>query len=143
MDVILKKTKITKSIIDQSLRGSYGLHYNWEGYDILGWVGIKKAKEYYRWTLLYKRNTHQIIKIPYIDKVSSVEYYNQNVQRPGKDGGYDYPLLRHIKVKYPDKFSQWTNIQDYLEETNEEMDSKFEAIKKHILEVNQKGQIYI
>lgn len=143
MEVILKKTKITKSIIDQSLRGSYGLHYSWEGYDILGWVGIKRAKEYYRWTLLYKRNTQQIIKIPYIDSKTRVESFREGTQLSDGNKGWIYPSIKKIRISYPDKFSSWVNQQDYPVETNEEMDEKFENLKKHILEVNQKGQIYI
>lgn len=143
MEVILKKTKITKSIIDQSLRGPYSLYFNWTGYDILGWVGIKRSKEYYRWTLFYKNDTNQIIKIPYIDNSNRIKYFEKGVQLPDAKMGYIYPQLKHIEVTYPDSFSGFIFKQDYPVETEEEMDLKFEAIKNHITEVNQKGQIYI
>lgn len=143
MEVVLKKSKITKSIIDQSLRGLYSLYYSWDGYEILGWVGIKKSKEYYRWTLLYKKATQQIIKIPYIDNESRIKIVKKSKQLRDGNQGWIFPELLYIQISFPDRFSGFENHQDYPTETDEEMNDKFEKLKEHIRIVNEKGQIYI
>ena len=44
MEVILKKTKITKSILEQSLIGNDSLYLGHPSFDILGWCNVIKGK---------------------------------------------------------------------------------------------------
>lgn len=72
MIVELKKTKLTKSIVDQSLRGSESLMWDRNDYSILGWVMIKGM----RLVLLYNHVTHQIVKLNWISdaRFRSINY---------------------------------------------------------------------
>jgi len=145
MVVELKKCKITKSIVDQSLNGGYKLFYDWErSYDILGWCIFKTTKRYLRYNLLYHRNDNQIIKLPYIvNKDKDIELFKESVQRKSEDNiGYIYPNVYKLRLRWTD----FNNSQIILEQTNqtdETMQELFQKVKdfKHIVE--QKGQIYL
>lgn len=141
MIVELKKTKITKSIVQQSLMGSYSLFYNWEGYDILGWCMIK-SKHNIRWTLLYKRISNQIIIFPYISNHKYLEIIEKSVQKSDPEGGYSFPLMLSIKV-YCNDLNRTINILEQTTETKEEMEQMFEKCKQFLIIVDQKGQIYL
>ena len=144
MIIELKKTKITKSIVDQSLHGKSNLFYKWENnYDILGWCMIKVKRGYIRYNLLYHRVDNQIIKLPYIiSETRDIELYKESVQRPLKDGGYEYPYVYKLKLRWVD-FNNSQIILEQTTETDEKMQELFQKVKdfKHIIE--QKGQIYL
>lgn len=141
MIVELKKTKITKSIVQQSLLGSYSLFYNWEGYDVLGWC-LVKTKHNIRWTLLYKRISNQIIILPYISNHKKLEIIEKTVQKQNPEGGYSFPLILFIKV-YCNDLNSTITILEQTTETNEQMNEKFNKCKEFLTIVNQKGQIYL
>lgn len=142
MTVELKKTKITTSIVNQSLLGNYSLFYNCEGYDMLGWCLIKAKKGYVRYNILYRRATNQIIKLPYILKDSHIELIKESVQRSDNNGGYIYPTVYKLKIHWYD-FNNTQAIKEQFEETDEYMEELFKKVKGFRFITEQKGQIYL
>ena len=144
MIVELKKTKITKSIVDQSLSGRYSLFYNYQNScDILGWCMIKSKKGYIRYNLLYHRNDKQILKLPYIvNEKKDIELYKEGVQRGSNEGGWVFPIVYKLKVRWTD-FNNSQVILEQTEETDEKMEKLFQEVKDFAHVVNQKGQIYL
>lgn len=141
MVVELKKTKITKSIVDQSLLGNYNLYYNWDNYNILGWCLMRKSKHSYRYVLLYNNLSKSIVKLKYILKDSHVELSKNRVKKAIIEGRYIYPELTSIKIYFID----FSDSQFIFQQTDESEDiiSLFNKVKEFIAEVELKGQIYL
>jgi hypothetical protein len=138
MEVELKKSKITKSIVDQSLIGSYSIFYNQEGYDVLGWCFIKNL----RYVLLYKRLTNQIIKLPYVVHISDIKFYKERTQKGSSDGGYTFPEIYYLKA-YCSDFRNTIPILIQNTETDEQMETYHKNVTMFVTLVNLKGQIYL
>lgn len=144
MEVILKKTKITKSIVEQSLSGSLSLTYEkLENHDILGWCIVKKGKYAYRLVLIYNNKTNQLFKLNYTagtgDRILMTE---ESVQRSDNKGGYIFPVVKKIKILYPD-LNNSSIIEQREDETYEDMEEKLKSIRDFYKIVNEKGQIYL
>jgi hypothetical protein len=143
MVVELKKTKITKSIVDQSLFGRDSLFYNWENnYDLLEWCVIKANKKLLRYNLLYHKNDKQIIKLPYIVYENHIELYKETVQRGSDKEGWIFTMVYKLKLRWAD-FGNSRNILEQTEETDEKMQEFFQKVKDFKYLVEQKGQIYL
>lgn len=141
MEVELKKTKITKSIVEQSLSGNYSILYNWTNYDILGWCSTKSGKYTVRKVLLYDRIRNSVVKWQYTSP-SKITMIEESVQRDDKNGGYIFPVLKKIKIPYEDLNNTLT-LEQAEDETYEDMEQKLKKIKEFYNIVNQKGQIYL
>jgi hypothetical protein len=117
MEVILKKTKITNSIINQTLiAGSFDLL----SFEILGFCVVKK----YKWIILYKSSTNELRKYPYIKDV----YYDDNK---------NYDTNIRVRVNFEGKINDIT----YISETeNLLLFKKIKEIKNNTI---LKGQFYI
>lgn len=144
MIVELRKTKITKSIVDQSLLGHPSVYYNYDKYDILGWCVVVKAKSKLRYILLYHREEKVIVKVRSIlSYIKDIELYQESVQRMSPDKiGYIYPTVYKIKVYWAD-FNNAQVIKEQNDESDEDMIELFNKIKQLVIKTEQLGQIYI
>lgn len=143
MIVELKRTKVTKSIVDQSLMGRYRLFYDWETfYDVLGWCMIKSGKSYLRYVLLYYRIDNRIIKLPFILLDKDIELYKEGVQRGDGKNGYTFPIVYKLKVRWAN-FNNSQLLVEQTDETDEQMEALFLKVKQFKKLVEQKGQIYL
>lgn len=139
MEVELKKTKITKSIVEQSLSGSYNLMHQNHNYDILGWCLIKKIRK----VLLYNRLTNQILTLPYVKFFGDdIKIEEKGEQRSDGNGGWIYPNIKKIRIYFCD-LSACTYISQDENQTFEDMENIFTKVKDFYKQVNQKGQIYL
>ena len=144
MEVVLKKTKITKSIVEQSLSGNYSLMYEkLDNYTILGWCSHKTGKYTIRRVLLYNKLNNFIIKLPY-SSPEKITIKEEIVQRDDKNckGGYVFPVVKIIIVQYPD-LNNSLRLEQREDETYEDMEEKLKNIKDFYRIVNEKGQIYL
>lgn len=117
MEVILKKTKITNSLLKQVLLVSL---WNLTSYDVLGWCVYDKK----RWIILYHSLTHDIRKYPLIFKiVETLETQN------------DYK----VKVSFVSKFDP-LNYEDKTEKEQHETYEKLRWLKE---QSEIKGQFFI
>jgi hypothetical protein len=139
--VELKKTKITKSIVDQSLRGNYSIYLDNKSYDILGWC-LMTGKSKLRYTLLYERASNQVIKLPHIVSEKDVELTHEGVQRGSNKGGWVFPVVYRIKVRWRD-FNNTQYVYEQFEDSDEIALEKFQKVKDFVHIVNQKSQIYL
>jgi len=139
MEVELKKTKITKSIVDQSLSGGYNLIYHNLHFDILGWCLIKNIRK----VLLYNRLTNQIFTLPYAKFFGDdIRIEDAQEQRSDGKGGWVFPTIKKVKIYCCDLHNTITFSQD-VSQTFEDMENIFTKVKDFYKQVNQKGQIYL
>lgn len=140
MEVILKRTKITKSIVNQTLLGNNSLYSDWSGfYDILGWC-LMNGKRNERYILLYHRDKNTLIRLPYVQKLSDDELTSRNEQESDGSGGYIYPKVYRLNVYQVDR-SRLAQVAISKEEVL--ILAEKEKLQEFIKEVNQKGQIFI
>ena len=140
MEVILKKTKITKSIVNQSLTGSYSLFLSWNNYDILGWC-LMDGKYKVRYILLYNRVKQTVVKLPYINN-NDYEITSRNEQLEGESRGcYRFPIVYRLQASFSDFNGRYTSLI-WSEEEKEVVEAK-QVLTDFLREVNQKGQIYL
>lgn len=135
MEVLLKKTKITKSILEQSLFGHASLYIGHPNYDTLGWCRVKVGRNMRDYILIYCRATQVILKLNKYSTYSINEVIgSQQMAREGTVNDWYFPLVYILKLDN-------TIIFRTLEEKvfNE---SKVK-LQKFLREVEQKGQIYI
>jgi len=141
MEVILKKTKITKGIVEQSLLGSYTLIYSYHAYDLLGWC-VYKNKRYF---LLYHRDSKQISKLPYISQTSNhIEKTFESKQfiNPNNTNDYIWKSSICIKVYFQDHAYTF-NYQQDLNESDEHVEDVYTNIKNLVKQIHIAGQIYL
>lgn len=140
MEVVLKKTKITKSIVTQALQGNDNLYFGEYTYDILGWC-VLNGKRNERWILLYDRVKNTLVRLPYAQKLSeSDEIRSRNEQLDDKQGGYIYPQVFRLHTYLIDQHKPY---QIYRSEDEVEILAKKEKLHEFLRIVNQKGQIFI
>lgn len=139
MEVILKKTKITKSIVNQALRGSNSLYLNHFNYDILGWC-LLNGKRDVRWVLIYNRLNNTLIRVPYVERLKDDEITSKNVQTTDRNGGYTYPLTYFLSVYFKDESRIVAIFSD--EDKNKVVEEQNKLIE-FTNEVRIKGQIFI
>lgn len=143
MQVELKRTKITKSIVDQSLLGHPMLYYNFKAaYDILGWCVMIKNKRHLRYVLLYHRTTNEIVKLRYILNEKHIEIEKTSIQTPLIEGGYSYDIKLNIKAFFTD-FNNSATIKLQNSESDDEILQIKERCEEFVKTSNQKGQIYL
>ena len=136
MEVILKKTKITKSILEQSLSGNNNLYLGHPNYEVLGWCSIIKGKFRYDYILLYKKTDNTIVKINYPN--SKIIYEEEKDEQTLKEGSsyqdWYFPTYYYLKL------SDTTIVRTLDRNTRDESKLK---LQKFLREVEQKGQIYV
>lgn len=137
MDVILKKTKITKSIVSQSLRGNNSLFIDKKNYEILGWCVHK-----YRYILLYSNETNQILKLPYIHNYDySITHKTEQTLKEGLPyQDWYFPTFYYLIIRFYEFNSEHTIIRSLNES---DVTNGVEKLKQFLDEVYQKGQIYL
>lgn len=139
MIVELKKTKITKSIVMQSLRAKDERYYSHFNYNVLGWCLIS-GKRPERLILLYDRIKNNILTLPYINKLSEGEITSRGEQRGDGKGGYIVPTVYRLNIYLPDlhknKCILWSDDE-------KEVITKKDEFHKFLREVEIKGQIYL
>lgn len=136
MEVILRKTKITKSIVDQSLPGNNRLYLGHPNYEVLGWCSMLKGKFRYNYILLYDKAGNSVLKLNYPN--SKNIYEEDKGEQTRKEGtfydDYYYPTYYYLKLSD-------TLIIRTLDK--EGRDKGKVELQKFLREVEQKGQIYI
>lgn len=140
MIVELKKTKITKSIVEQSLSADYGILY--KDYTVLGWCVLKLGKKSYRKSLVYNNSLNTILAFNYIEKASDIEIKNHIRQKSDNNGGWLYLDENKINIYYRDL----NNIISYGQTESmsiEDMEKFFEKLRDFCQLINEKGQIYL
>jgi len=142
MEVLLKKAKITKSIIAQSLIGGYSLYLGNPNYEILGWCNFIDGKNSRRYILLYHKSDNTIVKLHAV-REGEYEIFSKEEQtrRPGStyDDWY-FPMFHSLIVTLAIPRSTVTIVK------REDLDfvkAEQEKLKIFLREVYQKGQIYI
>jgi len=139
MIVELKKTKITKSILEQSMIGASYLYLNNFNYDILGWcIGRKNV----RYILLYHRDFKIITKLHYINSTKAVELVEEKVDERWLTNNCKYPEGKTIKAYLSDINTNITILTQTVE-SNDLMEQHFKNLKQFIQKVKTAGQIYI
>jgi hypothetical protein len=143
MEVLLKKVKITKSVIQQSLMGDRGLYLGHPNYEILGWCYFIHGKNSRRYILLYDKADNVIIKLHFITE-GDIEIFSktEQVRKPGST--YDdwiFPMFHSLKVLPEVNRSNPITIKK--SEDIEEVKEAEKKLKAFLREVYQKGQIYI
>lgn len=133
MEVILKRTKITKSIVDQSLFGNNKLYLGHPNYEVLGWCSILKGKFRYNYILLYCKVTNVTVKLEKRTGVEVTEGTMQTAREGTRDDWY-FPMFYTLLLGG----QGITRTQDREECYRDE-----EKLKKFLREVEQKGQIFI
>ncbi len=126
MEVEIKKVKLTKSIIDQSLYISYSeLISNFDNYDILGYVNIKHI----RTVLLYDKVKNILKKMRFVDinRDNSICLNDEKQQFTNPDGGYIYRTGKQIYLYFSDlRFSN--TLSQGENESVEDIEIEFEKI---------------
>lgn len=141
MEVLLKKTKITKSIINQSLSAPIDAFLRTDFYyDVLGWC-MHNGK---RIVLLYEKDTNQVRTYFYTPSFGKKYQFLEKaiVQRPDINGGWVFPEVYILKILSEDGRQIYKHEQGE-KETDEDMKKMEEKAMKHASKVSQSGQIYI
>jgi hypothetical protein len=141
MEVQLRKTKITKSIIKQSLPASLTVFRNLNSIDVLGWCLLDGKKI----VLLYNTITNQVMTARYTPFFGSKYQYlkKESVQRPNTEaGGWDYPEVYVLYIDGEDgervlRLEQNENMSDG------DMEKILEEARDYARKIAQAGQIYI
>lgn len=132
MEVVLKRTKITKSILDQSVYASKESYIK-DIEKILGWCMYKGN----RLILLYDKHTSQILKLDYVDKLG----YKKFEQELHTNFDWNSHKLYHIiSIKY-----SRSNVEDRIFSSQDEKETNISLfmLKEFLKKVHEKGQIYI
>ena len=135
MEVFLKKTKITKSIVDQSLVGKNELYLGHLSYDVLGWCSVIKGKFRHNYILLYDRRINVIEKLHYPN--SKNIYEEEKAEQTAKNGTHNdwyFPTYNYLKL------SDITIMRTLDKDKRDEGKLK---LQQFLREVEQKGQIYL
>jgi hypothetical protein len=125
MEVLLKKSKITSSILKQTLIASFS---NLKTYDVIGFCVVKGDK----WIVLYESSTKEIRKfLMFKDVVIEVE------NKP--DGQGNLEELFYVVVKFEGRYLNKKFISTDKSEAEESL-TLFNDIK---LKAKTKGQFFI
>lgn len=131
MEVILKKTKITSSIIKQTVKASEKTLMN-SDYEVLGWCNYFSGKYRYKYILLYNSKTSDLKVYLFFGRLEN-EYINDY---KGRD--YYSPEKFNLKVITPNFVETvYTFEKEY---DRDSLAKTLEEIKKL---AEQKGQIYL
>lgn len=141
MEVQLKKTKITKSIIKQSLPASLTVFRNLNSIHVLGWCLLDGKKI----VLLYNVITNQVMTARYTPFFGRKYQYlkKESVQRPNSEiGGWDYPEVLVLYIEGEDgervlRLEQEENMSD------EDMEKILAQARDYAKKIAIAGQIYI
>jgi hypothetical protein len=133
MEVILKKTKLTKSVVEQSLWGNHKFYLGQHGYEVLGWCRTKLGKYMREYILLYCKSQNTVVKLEYLKNYEVTEKNEQTVKE-GTHNEYYFPLVYRLKLGTVDI----TATQD-----KQTVEADKEKLRIFLREVEQKGQIYI
>ena len=141
MEVHLKKTKITKSIIKQSLPASLTVFRDLNSTHVLGWCLLEGK----RIVLLYNVITNQVMTARYTPFFGSKYQFlkKENVQRSNTEtGGWDYPEINVLYIEGEDgervlRLEQNENMSDA------DMEKLLEQARDYAKKISQGGQIYI
>ena len=136
MEVYLKKTKITKSVLEQSLLGNSNLYLGHPNYEVLGWCSIIKSKFRYSYILLYNKTDSTIVKLIY---PNSKNIYEEEKNEQTLKEGLSYQDW-YFPTYYYLKLSDVQIIRTLDKNIRDEGKIK---LQKFLREVEQKGQIYI
>jgi hypothetical protein len=136
MEVILKRTKITKSILDQSLLGNSKLYLGHPNYDVLGWCSILKGKFRYNYILLYDKASNTVVRLHY---PNSKNIYEEEKGEQTLKEGLSYQDW-HFPTYYYLKLSDIQIVRTLDKDIREDAKIK---LQKFLREVEQKGQIYV
>lgn len=82
MELILKKTKLTSSILTQTVLASYA---DIKTFDVIGWCVHKNHKR----IVLYNHDTQELRKYPMIKDIKSEVYYMQHRTVIRFDGNFN------------------------------------------------------
>lgn len=136
MEVILKRTKITKSILEQSLLGNSSLYLGHQNYNVLGWCSVIKGKFRHNYILLYDKIYNTIVKLDYPN--SKIIYEEEKEEQTLKKGlpyqDWYFPTYYYLKL------SDIIIIRTLDKDSRDK--SKLQ-LQKFLREVEQKGQIYL
>jgi hypothetical protein len=141
MEVLLKKTKITKSIINQSLPAPIDAFLRTDfHYDVLGWCMYNGKKI----VLLYERATNQVRTYFYTPSFGKKYQFLERarVQRPDVNGGWVFPEVYILNILAEGERPAYRHEQKESE-TDEKMKEMEEKAMKYAVRVAQAGQIYI
>ena len=141
MEVLLKRTKITKSIINQSLPAPTDAFLRTDfHYDVLGWCMYNGKKI----VLLYERTTCQVRTYFHTPSFGKKWQFLEraNVQRSDSNGGWVFPEVYVLNILAEDGRTAYKHEQGETE-SDEKMKEMEEKAMKYALRVAQAGQIYI
>lgn len=133
MEVILKKSKITKSIFNQSVFGAYSLYLGNNSYDNLGWCIVDNKK----YIILYNKDKNTVVRLVYPqDSVGDI--VSNNIQEGNHKEGYTYFTYFFFVVYLGNNTIRLSKSRD--EETAEKTKEQFISFME---DVNQKGHFYL
>ena len=124
MEVQLKKTKITQSILKQTMTSVY--LEDLKGYESLGWVFWNKEK----FAVFHKDG---VLRKLVLNTVLNFEAVPTQINEQG-----DYKRVPTIFIKRPQRY----NTMAYFETESEALEYK-KLYEELLTEVKQKGQFYI
>jgi len=143
MLVELKKVKITKSVVDQSLLGSSYLYFGHPNYNILGWCVTRRKGSMLRYILLYDKLANTVVRLRHVVSVKDIMMEKTNFQEPVVGGGYTYTTRYVIKVHCQDFNNTHIIRTQSPHESDKVMEEAFVHLRDFIKAVNSAGQIYI
>ena len=143
MEVLLKKAKITKSVIAQSLLGGYSLYLGHPNYEVLGWCNFIDGKNSRRYILLYNKAESAIVKL---HAVREGEYEivskSEQTRKPGVPyEDWYWPMFHSLIVTLAVPRTDVTISKKQEDLASVEADR--DKLKVFLRKVYQKGQIYI
>lgn len=142
MEVLLKKMKVTKSVIAQSLVGGSYLYVGHPNYEILGWCYFISGKNSRRYILLYCKTDNTIVKLHFVRKDEfEIVSKEEQTRRPGStfDDWY-WPMFHSLNMNLE---SPRRTVTLFKKEDLASVEENKEKLKLFLEEVYSKGQIYI
>lgn len=130
MEVLLKKTKVTSTIMNQVLRGSNSLYLSNEAYSVLGWCIHKNEKK-----IVLQNQENSLLFLFYPENKSKV--VSNNEQEPDGRGGWVFPLYWYLKGECR---GNTLSYKFPTEELAKEARLRYDDFLK---QVDSKGQFYL
>ncbi len=128
MEVELKRTKITKSIINQALPASTQQMFLC---DVLGFVVLGASKPAQTKVLIYDGTTNQILLAPHYKHVKTVTEWDQI-----DNYGTRAEVLKVDAEEHSGRTHRWKC------QTNEETEAYYHSLMSYMRKVGRAGQIY-